>query len=102
MIRLRIFSFSRIFLLWIRSISIVTLFFQVQTLISISRYAIELHQQRKILIEQLQTLGCLFHSTIRQCENQAKSTEKNRQKTLKKLKKMYDEKWPKDHRIRTI
>lgn len=99
MIRFRVFSFiisnlSEIFLLCIRSISIGILFHEIQTLISISRYAMELHHRRTSLIEQLQILGCLFHSTVRQCENQLK--------TRRKFKRMYDEKRSIDRRIRTI
>lgn len=104
---LRIFSsfipqHSRIVLLWIRSISIVTLILQIHTLISISQYAIGLHRRREILIEELQTIGYLFQSSIRRRENQLKSIEKNRQKTTKRLRRMYDEKRKIDLRVRTI
>jgi hypothetical protein len=78
--------FSRLFLIWIRSISILTLIVQIQTLISISNYARKLHKRRKLLINQLHTIGHLFVTTIQRQENRPKS--KN-QKTLKRLRKMY-------------
>lgn len=94
---------SRLVLFWIRSITILTLFLQIQTVISISQYAIELHRRRRILIEQLHIIGNLFQSTIHRRENQLKSHEKLRRKTLKRLKKMYDEtKKTIDRRVRTI
>jgi hypothetical protein len=77
---------SRLFLIRIRSISIITFILQVQTLITISNYAIKLHQRRKLLLDELHTLGILFVSTIR-CENRPKSLltpEKKFQKTFKR------------------
>ncbi len=94
--------FSRLFLIWIRSISIVTLIIQIQTLISISNYARKLHKRRKLLINELHTIGHLFVSIIQRHENRRKSlltSEKKCQKTLKRLKKMYV---VKSHRTRTI
>jgi hypothetical protein len=82
----------RLFLIWIRSISIVTLILQIQTLISISSYAIELNKRRKFLSHQLHTIGTLFVSTVQRSENRRKSLftpDKKTQKTLKRLKKMY-------------
>jgi hypothetical protein len=83
---------SRLFLIWIRSISIITLILQIQTIISISNYAIALHKRRNFLSNELHTIGMLFASTIRRAENRPKSlitSEKKCQKTLKRLKKMY-------------
>ncbi len=80
-------SRSRLFLIWIRSISILTLILQVQTLITISNYAIKLHHRRKLLLDELHTLGILFVSTIRSYENRPRSSltpEKKFQKTFKR------------------
>jgi hypothetical protein len=93
----------QLFLIWIRSISLITLIFQIQTLISISSYAIKLHKRRKFLLNELHTIGTLFTSTIRRNENRPKSlftSEKKFQKTLKRLN-MYDLKHC-QHRTRTI
>lgn len=81
----------RLFRIWIRSLSIITLILQVQTLISISTYAITLHQRRKLLSNELHTLGILFVSAIRRGENHSRSlltSEKKFQKTLKRLMKV--------------
>jgi hypothetical protein len=83
----------QLFLFWIRSISIITLILQIQTLMSISIYAISLHTRRKLLLNELHTIGILFVSTIRRFENRPKSlftSEKKFQKNFKRLKKMYD------------
>jgi len=90
---LEIFSqlFNNRYLIWIRSISIITLILQVQTLITISNYAVKLHQRRKLLLDELHTLGILFASTIRCYENRPKSLltpEKKFQKTFKRLMKV--------------
>jgi hypothetical protein len=63
----------RLFLIWIRLISIITLISQFQTLVSISTYAISLRKQRKLLVDELHTIGILFVSTIRRYENRPKS-----------------------------
>jgi len=81
----------RLFLIWIRLISIITLISQIQTLISISTYAISLRKRRKLLIDELHTIGILFVSTIQRYENRPKSlftSGKRIQKTLKRLKKL--------------
>lgn len=81
---------QRLFLIWIRSISIVTLVLQLQTLSSISTYAFTLHQRRQLLFKQLHINGILFVSTIRRDENQPKSFFHRERKTLKRLRQMCD------------
>lgn len=85
----------RVFFIWIRLISILTFIFQIQTLISISNYALILYKQRKILINQLHDSRVLFISTIRRYENRSKY-----QKTLKRLERISTKNF--HHRIRTI
>ena len=77
----------RLFLLWLRTISIITLVLQIQTLISIGTYALALHQRRKVLADELHTVGILFVSTVRRCQNQPKilfSQERRFDKTIKR------------------
>ena len=93
----------RLFFIWIRSISLITLILQIQTLIEISSYAIRLHQRRNLLINELHNIGILFVSIIRRSENRRKSlltSEKKTQKNVKRLKKMSFVK--SDQRTRTI
>lgn len=81
----------RLFLIWIRSISIITLILQVQTFISISAYALKLHKRRKLLLNEIHITSNSFLSTIKRCKNRQKSfltSEKRIKHGFKKLKEM--------------
>ena len=94
---------SRLFFVWIRSISLLILIFQIQTLVSLSNYAIDLHRIRHDLLNEYHSAHSLFLSTIRRCQNRSKAllTSENKcRQTLKRLKKLTIEK--SDQSRRTI
>ena len=93
----------RVLLLWVRSLSIITIILQCQTLLSLTSYARTLNHRRHLLRQELNTISILFLSTVQRDENRQRSSlteEKRIQKTLKRLKRMCAEKHRRE--IRTI
>lgn len=93
----------RLLLLWVRSLSIITIILQCQTLLSLTSYARTLTHRRHLLRQELNTISILFLSTAQRNENRQRSgltEEKRMQKTLKRLKRTCAEKHRRE--IRTI
>ena len=93
----------RLLLLWVRSLSIITIILQCQTLLSLTSYARTLNHRRQLLRQELNTISILFLSTVQRDENRQRSSlteEKRIQKTLKRLKRTCAEKHRRE--IRTI
>ncbi|CAF0944891.1 unnamed protein product [Adineta steineri] len=76
----------RFFFSWIRLISFILLILQIQTLKSISTYALALHKHRKLLQDELHTIRILFLTTMKRQENPRKILFTQKRKIQKKFR----------------